>query len=128
VRSHGTCTAQAFFSNVSACLEAHSLVVDLTSSSQQTLSLAICAPNPRALESAVKELNGIGMVNLMEDMSIISVIGHKMRNMVGVGAEIFTALAHAKINIYLISQGASEINISYVQRLPRQLADSTTNG
>jgi aspartate kinase len=76
----------------------------------------------------VKRLNGIGIVSLMEDMSIISVIGHKMRNMVGVGAEIFTALAHAKINIYLISQGASEINISYVQQLRRRLTDSATNG
>jgi aspartate kinase len=35
-----------------------------------------------------------------------------MRNMVGVAAEIFNALATAKVNVHLISQGASEINIS----------------
>ena len=29
-------------------------------------------------------------------------------------AEIFSALASAKINIYLISQGSNEINISWV--------------
>lgn len=47
-------------------------------------------------------------------MSIVSVTGYKMRKMVGIGAEIFSSLANSKVNIYLISQGASEINISYV--------------
>lgn len=52
----------------------------------------------------------------MQHLSIISVVGHKMRNMVGTAAEIFSALASARVNIYLISQGASEINISFVVR------------
>lgn len=47
-------------------------------------------------------------------MAIVSVIGHKMRNKVGVASEILSTLAAAKINIYLVSQGASEINVSYV--------------
>lgn len=45
-------------------------------------------------------------------MSIVTVVGHKMRNMVGVSAEIMAALASAKINIFMVSQGASEINVS----------------
>jgi aspartokinase len=71
-------------------------------------------------------------VSISENMTIVSVIGHRMRNMVGTASrscslvrfsleltrcgpkdEIFSALASAKINIFLISQGASEINISY---------------
>lgn len=53
-------------------------------------------------------------VIVTKDMAIVSVIGHKMRNKVGVASEILSTLAAAKINIYLVSQGASEINVSYV--------------
>ncbi|RTE85158.1 hypothetical protein BHE90_000199 [Fusarium euwallaceae] len=55
-------------------------------------------------------------VIVTKDMAIVSVIGHKMRNKVGVASEILSTLAAAKINIYLVSQGASEINVSLVVR------------
>ncbi|KAL6362672.1 hypothetical protein LRP88_03974 [Fusarium phalaenopsidis] len=55
-------------------------------------------------------------VIVTRDMAIVSVIGHKMRNKVGVASEILSTLAAAKINIYLVSQGASEINVSLVVR------------
>ncbi|KAH7084123.1 aspartate kinase [Paraphoma chrysanthemicola] len=116
VRSHGTSSPQAFFSDVGACLALHDLVVNITSSSQQSLSLAVHDPDACCLEDTIKALEGIGIVYVAKAMSIVSVIGHNMRNMVGVSAEIFSALASAKINIYLISQGASEINISFVVR------------
>lgn len=51
-------------------------------------------------------------VETLQNMSIVSVIGHKMRNMVGIAGQIFSELAKGGINIYLIGQGASEINIS----------------
>lgn len=122
VRSHGTSSPQRFLSCVSTCLEAHGLVIDLISSSQHMLSLATCAPEPHALDNAVEKLGMIGDISLLHKMSIVSVIGHRMRNMVGIGAEIFSALANAKVNIYLISQGASEINISYVSNQKFQQA------
>jgi aspartate kinase len=76
------------------------------------LSLAMCASEPRNIEHASHKLEAFGRVSLIHNMSIVSVIGHRMRNVVGIGAEIFAALASSKVNIYLISQGASEINIS----------------
>lgn len=112
IRSHGTTSPQAFLCLVSNTLEQHDIVVDLISSSQQMLSLAVCAQKQKKLNRAIEKLESIGQVSVLENMSIVSVIGHKMRNMVGVGAEIFSALATARVNIYLISQGASEINIS----------------
>ncbi|CAO2654514.1 Nn.00g112470.m01.CDS01 [Neocucurbitaria sp. VM-36] len=114
VRSYGTSSLQRFLSCVSTCLEAHGLAIDLISSSQHMLSLAICAPEPHTLDDAVEKLEKVGDISLLQKMSIVSVIGHRMRNMVGIGAEIFSALANAKVNIYLISQGAGEINISFV--------------
>ncbi|KAH7071840.1 aspartate kinase [Paraphoma chrysanthemicola] len=114
VRSHGISSPQAFFSDVGACLASHDLVVNLTSSSQQTLSLAVHAPDACCLKDILTILEESGEVRVAKEMAIVSIIGHNMRNMVGVSAEVFSALASAKINIYLISQGASEINISFV--------------
>ena len=47
-------------------------------------------------------------------MAILSLVGRDMRNMVGVASKMFQTLASHKINIEMISQGASEINISCV--------------
>jgi len=47
-------------------------------------------------------------------MAILSLVGHQMRNMVGIAGRMFSTLADGNINIEMISQGASEINISCV--------------
>ena len=47
-------------------------------------------------------------------MAILSLVGKKMRHMIGISGRMFTALADGNINIEMISQGASEINISCV--------------
>ncbi len=47
-------------------------------------------------------------------MAILSLVGHQMRNMVGIAGLMFTTLAQGNVNIEMISQGASEINISCV--------------
>ena len=48
------------------------------------------------------------------DMAILSLVGKQMRNMVGIAGRMFTTLAQGNVNIEMISQGASEINISCV--------------
>ncbi|KAF1985609.1 aspartate kinase [Aulographum hederae CBS 113979] len=118
VRSNGRTRPQDFLGDIGQRLGRHDLTVDLISSSQQLLSLAVsvdsAAKEVDSLGEAVKDLDDIGIATTTRHMSIISIVGHKMRNVVGVAAEIFAALAEARINIYLISQGASEINISFV--------------
>ncbi|KAF2002490.1 aspartate kinase [Amniculicola lignicola CBS 123094] len=114
VRSNGTSRPHTFLARVGEALEQHDMTIDLISSSQQMLSLAVCPGKNHDLEKAVEELSELGIVTAVRHMSIVSVVGHKMRNMVGISAEIFQALASARVNIYLISQGASEINISFV--------------
>jgi aspartate kinase len=47
-------------------------------------------------------------------MAIISLVGKQMKNLVGVAGKMFSSLAEAGISIEIISQGASEINISCV--------------
>ena len=45
-------------------------------------------------------------------MAILSLVGKEMRCMVGTASKMFSTLAKYNVNIEMISQGASEINIS----------------
>ena len=47
-------------------------------------------------------------------MSIISLVGRGLRKKIGSAGKMFSVLANGNINIELISQGSSEINISCV--------------
>lgn len=47
-------------------------------------------------------------------MAILSLVGKHMRNMVGIAGRMFSSLAEGNVNLEMISQGASEINISCV--------------
>lgn len=53
-------------------------------------------------------------VSIHRDMAILSLVGKQMRNMVGIAGKMFQTLADGNVNIEMISQGASEINISCV--------------
>src|ERR1700761_3636084 len=53
-------------------------------------------------------------VSMHHDMAILSLVGKHMRNMIGIAGRMFTTLAQGKVNIEMLSQGASEINISCV--------------
>lgn len=53
-------------------------------------------------------------MSVHNDMAILSLVGKQMRNMVGIAGRMFTTLAQGNVNIEMISQGASEINISCV--------------
>lgn len=46
-------------------------------------------------------------------MAILSLVG-KLQHMVGIAGRMFTTLAQGNVNIEMISQGSSEINISCV--------------
>ena len=44
-------------------------------------------------------------------MALVAVVGRGMRSQRGTAARIFAALAHAKINVKMIDQGSSELNV-----------------
>ena len=50
-------------------------------------------------------------IDLESDLALISVVGRGMKNNSGIATNIFSALAKAKINIKMIDQGSSELNI-----------------
>ncbi|MGI6169207.1 MAG: aspartate kinase [Christensenellales bacterium] len=50
-------------------------------------------------------------LHVTEDIALIATVGHGMQNRVGMAARIFTALSLSNINIRMIDQGSSELNI-----------------
>ncbi|MDR1018111.1 MAG: aspartate kinase [Lachnospiraceae bacterium] len=51
------------------------------------------------------------LVELESDLALIAVVGRGMKQTRGTSARIFSALAHAHINVRMIDQGSSELNI-----------------
>ena len=50
-------------------------------------------------------------IEAFEDISMIATVGHGMSRRPGTSATLFTALANAEVNIRMIDQGSSELNI-----------------
>lgn len=51
------------------------------------------------------------MIDIEGDLALIAVVGRGMKSTRGTAARIFAALAHTNINIRMIDQGSSELNI-----------------
>ena len=50
-------------------------------------------------------------IDLESDLALIAVVGRGMRRKRGTAGRIFSALAHAHVNVKMIDQGSSELNI-----------------
>ena len=72
------------------------------------------------LDKAVNtlEMNLLGKiikkVDVTIDVSIIALIGSGMRGIVGVASKVFTAVAKRGVNVIMIAQGSSELNLAFV--------------
>jgi len=67
-----------------------------------------------ALEIALLGRGLIREVTAEDDVCVIAVVGAGMRGTPGVASRIFSAIARRGINIAMIAQGSSELNISFV--------------
>ncbi|MFA6342371.1 MAG: ACT domain-containing protein, partial [Fibrobacteraceae bacterium] len=50
-------------------------------------------------------------IKVFPGIGLIATVGHGMTNKVGIAAKLFTALAKDEINVRIIDQGSSQINI-----------------
>lgn len=50
-------------------------------------------------------------VELESDLALIAIVGRGMKSTRGTAGRIFSALAHARVNVKMIDQGSSELNI-----------------
>lgn len=53
-------------------------------------------------------------VRVNEDVAVIAVVGSGMRGIKGVAAKVFSSVSESNINVIMIAQGSSELNLAFV--------------
>ncbi|KAJ1811008.1 Aspartokinase [Coemansia sp. RSA 2523] len=115
IHSNRKSVSHGFFARIFSILDKYGITVDLISTSEVHVSMALSnSVIERNLQPAIQELSLLGAVDILQNMAILSLVGKQMRNMVGIAGTMFQTLAKSGVNIEMISQGASEINISCV--------------
>ncbi|PSR74403.1 hypothetical protein PHLCEN_2v9911 [Hermanssonia centrifuga] len=115
VNSNRKSVSHGFLAGIFGVLDRFGVVVDLISTSEVHVSMAIeDGIEKKTLDKVVKELKKYGTVSVNRDMAILSLVGKQMRHLVGIAGRMFTTLGQGGVNIEMISQGANEINISCV--------------
>jgi aspartate kinase len=87
----------------------HKTAVDVVTTSEVSVSLSL--DDTTALPAIVAELEKLGTVSIEEGRAIICVVGEGLRSTPGIAARIFSTIND--INVSLISQGASRINLTF---------------
>jgi aspartokinase/homoserine dehydrogenase 1 len=99
------------------------IILITQASSEYSISFAVNPPDSKKAVEAInqefereitsrKELK----IVLEKDLSIIAIVGEKMKNTPGISAILFRALGRNGINVIATAQGSSELNISVVIR------------
>lgn len=109
VHSNKRSISHGFFAKVFAILNNHRISVDLISTSEVHVSMAIHAADTTVghIEKATAELGECGDVSILTDMAIVSLVGAEMKNMIGISGRMFSTLGENNVNIEMISQGKS---------------------
>ncbi len=104
-----------FGRNVLRALEKNGINFEHMPSGIDTMSVIVNTASFKAKEKLVlDEINYRVHPDHMEvedNLALIAVVGRGMRKTRGTAGRIFSALAHAKINVKMIDQGSSELNI-----------------
>jgi len=119
VHSNKRSLSHGFFAKIFSTLDKWRLSIDLISTSEVHVSMALHSEAPlydgagedeyritnRDLEGAIEELGSYGTVDIMPEMAILSLVGKQMRNMIGIAGKMFSTLGENNVNIEMISQG-----------------------
>ena len=99
-----------FLQKVFSIFSEHKVSVDLISTSEANISLTM--DGNQDIDDVVRELSAFAEVDVDRDKSQISVIGKNIVNLRGLLKQTMSSLKDC--NVYMISQGASFVNISFV--------------
>lgn len=105
-----------FIRKVLSVIEHHGLCVEHVPSGIDTLSVILASEQLKDgvlsdIVNEVRENVSPDYIHVIENISLIATVGHGMTRRSGTAAKIFRALADAGINIRMIDQGSSELNI-----------------
>jgi aspartate kinase len=90
--------------------ERHRTAVDIVTTSEVSVSLSL--EDTSALEAITEDLRAVGAVRVESGRAIICIVGEGLRSTPGIAGRVFSTIKD--INILLISQGASSINLTFV--------------
>jgi aspartate kinase len=107
VHSNKRSISHGFFAKVFSILDKRQLSVDLISTSEVHVSMAIHSANisDDDLQITREDLEECGEVSILDKMAILSLVGADMRKMVGIAGRMFSTLGENNVNIEMISQG-----------------------
>ena len=119
VHSNKRSLSHGFFARIFSTLDKWRLSVDLISTSEVHVSMALHSESALVsgagenekeivdhdLQGAIEELQRYGTVDIIDGMAILSLVGKQMKNMVGIAGKMFSALGENNVNIEMISQG-----------------------
>lgn len=107
IHSNRKSLSHGFFANIFSTLDKYQLIVDLISTSEVHVSMAISSDVREAdLKDAIEQLKRFGTVDIIRDLTILSVVGKQMKDMIGIAGRMFSTLAESNVNIEMISQGS----------------------
>jgi aspartate kinase len=102
--------AHGFLHRIFEIFDRHRTPVDMVATSEVSVSLTI--DNPANLTAICDELAEFSSVTVETDQAIVCLVGENIRYTPGVASRVFSALE--SVNIRMISQGASLLNLSVV--------------
>ena len=98
-------------------LEKHHVSVDFVPNGIDNVSLVmpteVIAPKLYTLLADMQQHIEPDRIEVMDQISIVAAVGHRMAFRPGVSGQIFKALGEANINIRMINQGPDELNIIF---------------
>jgi aspartate kinase len=99
-----------YLKEIFTIFDKHKCPVDMVSTSEVSVSLTVDS-NDR-LPSIAADLSQLADVKYEGKKALVCMVGEDIRGQNGIAAQVFNAIRH--INVRMISQGASEINMSFM--------------
>ncbi len=110
IRSLRMLMAHGFLRRIFEVFDRYGTSVDMISTSEVSVSLTI--DNTGKLQEICNELSMIAEVTVDRDQAAVCLVGDNITHTPGISARVFGALS--KVNVRMISQGSSVLNMSIV--------------
>jgi aspartate kinase len=102
--------AYGFLRAIFEVFERHRTAVDIVTTSEVSVSLSL--EETSALPEIIADLERISAVKVEERRAIVCIVGGGLRTTPGIASRVFSTIKD--INVLLISQGASSVNLTFV--------------
>ena len=99
-----------YLSEIFSIFDKHQCPVDMVSTSEVSVSLTVDSNDK--LPAIAADLGRLADVKYEGKKALVCMVGEDIRGQNGIAAQVFSAIRH--VNVRMISQGASEINMSFM--------------